>query len=80
MVEFAIACGLVAVLWFGRGVIKDSADGLDETARLWRDQKSVEVALQRQELYVDLQEQMKDANVSKLATSADLYKLMGYKK
>ena len=80
MVEFAIGFGLIVAIWFGREVIKDSADGLDESAKLWRDEKIVEVALQRQELYQDLKDQMEDANLSKLATSQDIHKLVGYTK
>lgn len=80
MVELAIGFGLLVAIWFGRSVIKDSADGLDESAKLWRDEKIVEVALQRQELFNSLQEEMTQANLTKLATSEDVYKLIGYSK
>ena len=80
MVELAIGFGLIVAIWFGREVIKDSADGLDESAKLWRDEKIAEVALQRQSLYQDLKDQMEDANLTKLATSADIHKLIGYTK
>ena len=80
MVEFAVGFGLIVAIWIGRAVIKDSVDGLDESAKLWRDEKIVEVALQRQELYQDLKDQMEDANLTKLATSQDIHKLVGYTK
>lgn len=80
MVELAIGFGLMAAIWFGRSVIKDSADGLDESAKLWRDEKVVEVALQRQELYKTVQDEMTESGLTKLATSEDVYKLIGYSK
>ena len=80
MVELAIGFGLLVAIWFGRSVIKDSADGLDESAKLWRDEKIVEVSLQRQELFKSLQDEMAHTNATKLATSEDIYKLIGYSK
>lgn len=80
MVELAIGFGLLVAIWYGRSTIKDSVDGLDESAKLWRDEKIVEVALQRQELYKTVQDEMEQANLEKLATSADVYNLIGYKK